>query len=279
MAPNAPKIIAFGALKGGTGKTMMTFQLSTTLAFDNPRKRILLVDADPQCNLTNHLGVDNSDVNFPSICDVFENPDVRPEDVVLSGRGDCPPNSQLPNLDLISSSIKLFDTQDSVFSRSNREKLFTNWLVKNKEFFNGYDWIICDTNPSMSVINQNIFYIADSIVLVTDVSSSGKDGIDEFVRIWGRKRKDLLLEDNVRALVINNYDARMKLFKELHEYFAESEDYGHILMDPPIPTRADLKASEVGLIPFVLFPDTKDNKELKGTLRKLIKNLKKAEVF
>lgn len=279
MAPNAPKIIAFGTLKGGTGKTMMTFQLATTLAYDNPRKRVLVIDADPQCNLTTHLGVDNSDADFPSICDVFENRDIDPKDVVLSGRGDCPPNDRLPNLDLICSSIKLFETQEYVNNRANREKLFKNWLVKNADFFNGYDWIICDTNPSMSVINQNVFYIADSIVLVTDIGSAGKDGVDMFMHLWARRREDLELENNVRALIINNYDARMSLSKELQEFFSESEGLGEILMDPPVPTRAALKSSEVEMTPFVLFPDTKDNVKLKEVFRKLIKNLKKAEVF
>ena len=54
------KTIAFGTLKGGTGKTTTCFNLAGALALD-PNNKILLVDGDPQCNLTNDIGIDCSD--------------------------------------------------------------------------------------------------------------------------------------------------------------------------------------------------------------------------
>ena len=50
------KSIAFGTLKGGTGKTTSCFNLAGALAL-NPKNKILLVDGDPQCNLTNDIGM------------------------------------------------------------------------------------------------------------------------------------------------------------------------------------------------------------------------------
>ena len=66
------KTIAFGTLKGGTGKTTTCFNLAGALA-QNPNNKILLVDGDPQCNLTNDIGLDCSDMDRNNIRTIFDN--------------------------------------------------------------------------------------------------------------------------------------------------------------------------------------------------------------
>ena len=78
------KSIAFGTLKGGTGKTTSCFNLAGALAL-NPENRILLVDGDPQCNLTNDIGIDCSDMERNNIRTIFENKKIAPSELILHG--------------------------------------------------------------------------------------------------------------------------------------------------------------------------------------------------
>jgi len=63
------KIITFATLKGGTGKTMNLFNLAGILA--GKGKHILLIDLDPQCNLSANCGIDISDMTFTTVNDIF----------------------------------------------------------------------------------------------------------------------------------------------------------------------------------------------------------------
>ena len=82
------------------------------------------------------------------------------------------PIPELPNLDLIPSSILLFKTEKMLSTRSNKEHILDYFLQNNESYLNQYDYIMIDTNPSISAININGFYVADSIILSSDISSN-----------------------------------------------------------------------------------------------------------
>ena len=65
------KVIVFGNLKGGTGKTTVAFNIGGLLAENN---KILFIDVDPQANLSDNAGIDTTDQTGATIKDVFENP-------------------------------------------------------------------------------------------------------------------------------------------------------------------------------------------------------------
>ena len=96
------KIITTGTLKGGTGKTTFTFNLAGALAVDH---RVLLVDVDPQGNLTSDVGVDVADQQRKSLRDIFANSKIKPESVIIRE-----PIKGLPGLDIIPGHIKLMET-------------------------------------------------------------------------------------------------------------------------------------------------------------------------
>ena len=95
------KSIAFGTLKGGTGKTTTCFNLAGGLAL-NPKNKILLVDGDPQCNLTNDIGIDCSDMERNNIRTIFENKKITPQELIIKNAIE-----ELPNIDIIPSNILL----------------------------------------------------------------------------------------------------------------------------------------------------------------------------
>ena len=97
---------------------------------------------------------------------------------------------------------------------AGREKLLANYFQNNEEFFSQYTHIIFDTNPNLGVINQNIFYFVDSIILVSDVSLNAIQGAELFSFLWEENIETLGIENNIKALVINNFDKRINLAKD-----------------------------------------------------------------
>ena len=62
------KIVTMATLKGGSGKTMNTFNISGILA---ETSKVLLIDIDPQCNLTSNCGVDTANTEIKTVKDIF----------------------------------------------------------------------------------------------------------------------------------------------------------------------------------------------------------------
>ena len=266
------KIITMATLKGGAGKTMNTFNIAGILATDY---RVLLIDADPQCNLSNNVGVDIADADIKTIREIFnklpgEQP--APEEIIFKN-----PIPELPNLDIIPSSIMLFDTEERMVNATGREHYLKYYIDDNKEYLESrYDYILIDTNPSISIININAFYVADNIILTSDVSSNGILGAELFCSLWGNKRKPLRKEDNISALIICNSDSRAKLGTDLVEYSNAADFSKDIVLRTVIPMSVKLKKTETSHKPInILFPKSSLN-EIYG---KIIAELKTRGVF
>ena len=267
------KIITMATLKGGSGKTMNTFNLAGILAETH---KVLLIDVDPQCNLTSNCGINSADLSMATVKDIFDNlPKNQPtaEEVIIKT-----PIQELPNLDLIPSSILLFKTEKAMSTKNNREHLLEYFIKNNRDYLDRYDYILIDTNPSMSIVNINAFYLADSIIISTDISANSISGAELFCALWEEAREELYKEDNVRALIICNVDKRTKLGSELTD-FARSDDFSipnDIILETVIPMTVKLKNTEIEHQPVnLLYP--KDN--IRKTYDKVIEELKAKGVF
>lgn len=246
------KIITMATLKGGSGKTMNTFNISGILAESN---KVLLIDVDPQCNLTSNCGVDTSNLDIKTVKDIFDNlPKNQPtaEEVILKS-----PIPELPNLDLIPSSILLFKTEKAMSTKNNREHILEYFINNNNDYLQKYDYIMIDTNPSMSIVNINAFYLADSIILSSDISSNSISGAELFCALWEDDREELYKADNVHALILCNVDKRSKLIEELSGYI-RSDAYSipnDIIVNTIIPMTVKLKNTEIEHQPVnLLYP-------------------------
>lgn len=249
------KIITFATLKGGAGKTMNLFNLAGVVATRG--RNVLLIDVDPQCNLSANCGIDVADMGFTTVKDIFakykatEQP--KAKDVIIRH-----PISELENLDIIPSSILLFNVEDDITLLEGRTKILKNFINRNKKDLQPYDYIFIDTNPSMSVFNINAFYAADAIIISTDVSSNSISGAELFCGLWDAKREqinetaDIRKEDNIEALLIGNYSKRSNLSKELLEYVHAADFSRDIILDTIIPATVKLKETEVSHIPINL---------------------------
>ena len=230
------KTITVGTLKGGTGKTASLFNLGGLLAEEN---RVLFIDCDPQTNLSLNCGIDITVPGLKTIVDVFEK-GAAAETVIYRN-----PIKELPNLDIIPSSIRLTATELQLVSQAGRENILRNFILDNREALEGYGYLLMDTNPSMGIVNQNAFLAADSVFLVSDVSLNGIQGVELFLELWATARQQLRKEDNVKALLLNNFDKRIKLSSELVEYAEENEATKPLILKTVIPASVQVKNCEI----------------------------------
>lgn len=248
-----PKVITFATLKGGAGKTMNLFNLAGVVASRD--KNVLLIDVDPQCNLSANCGIDVADMGFVTVKDIFakyratEQP--KAKDVIIEH-----PMAGLETLDLIPSSILLFNVEEDITILEGRTKILKSFLLRNQKALDKYDYIFIDTNPSMSVFNINAFYVADSIIISTDVSSNSISGAELFCGLWDAKREqinetsEVRKEDNIGALLIGNYIKRSNLSRELLEYVHVAGFSKDIVLETIIPSTVQLKDTEVSHMPI-----------------------------
>lgn len=257
------KVISCGTLKGGTGKTMVTFNIAGVLA---ENYRVLMIDQDPQCNLSDSAGIDTADQDIKSVRDIYENPSrTNPRDIIVKA-----PVEALPNLDIIPSHLRLTGTEMQLVSRAGREQILGHYIEDHMDVFGEYDYIINDTNPSMGIINQNAFLAADSIILVSDVSRKAIQGAELFMYLWEESRANLRKADNVKALIINNFDKRLKLSSSLKEYYHDDEDFTNLLIDQPVPSRTKLKDTELEYAPInVLYPNSEECEAFRTIVKEL----------
>lgn len=191
-------IITVTTQKGGVGKTTTAISIAAALA--EKKKRVLLVDLDPQGNATIGCGIDNSGID--TIIKAMQadiNGTFTLQDLPIVQRGDfdiLPSNIELSNLELILVSV------------IGREGVLKRILEPVE---NNYDYIIIDTLPSLGILTVNAFVASDYVIvpiLAKDYYSlQGFDALMQSVELTRR-----CINPKLKKLgeVITMYDGRNK---------------------------------------------------------------------
>ena len=253
------KIISVGTLKGGTGKSMMAFNLAGALAEE---KKVLLMDVDPQCNLSNNVGINIAQQDTYTIKDIFDNPNIDPEKLTVRH-----PIEPLENLDIIPGHIQLTATELLLSSKPARERILEYYIEDNRDFFEQYDYII---------VNQNAFCASDSIILVSDIDDNSRIGLELFIYLWEEVRKALRKKDNVKALLINKLDVRTNLSSDMLEYIGSDSDLSKLMISQPVRSRVAFPKAAMQRLPVTLYKGAEQSAE---EIRNVVKELYEREVF
>lgn len=264
------KTLVFATMKGGSGKTTLSYNLACMLA---EKSKVLCIDIDPQCNLSSNFCVDIWDENLMSVADIFENGEVDPLNVTIFS-----PLPQLETLDLIPSTIYLYGTELNLVMKSMREQILTSYMMFHKEFFNFYDYIIIDTPPNFGICTQNCLLVADHVILVTDPDCNSPRGADIFINHWNATRQRAGKEDNVDGFIINNVE-RTRISSNTIKYINDHPILSKIKFKTTIPHTTRFKECGDQNLPITLLKTEKKNEEVsrqkaETVLRSLLDEMK-----
>ena len=166
------KVIAVANQKGGVGKTTTTEHLGIGLAQNG--KKVLLIDLDPQANLTACLGWKNVDALEATIVNVIESSINKTQ----------PSFSQIilhhdEGVDLIPSNIRLSEYEPRLAGVFMREKILANGIQSIKD---SYDYILVDCSPSLGILTINAIVAADEILIPVQPQYLPAIGMTQLVR-------------------------------------------------------------------------------------------------
>ncbi len=191
-------IIAVTNQKGGVGKTTTSSALIAGLTAHN--KKVLGIDLDPQGNLGFSLGIDIEDC--ATIYDVFKEKVSSKDAIQHTDYGDIIPSNIL------------LSTAELEFNRSGREFLLQNALISIK---NEYDYIVIDTPPALNILTVNAYVAADCLIVPMIPEILSLLGISQLKETIDTVRKFYNPQLNVLGILLNKYNKRMNLTREVEE--------------------------------------------------------------
>lgn len=201
------KIIAIANQKGGVGKTTTSINLSAAMA--ELKKRVLVIDFDPQGNLTSGLGINKSDVESTAYELLLGLVDM--EDTIL--------HTEYENLDLIPSNVELSAAEIELLDFEDREYILKNQVHKLK---NEYDFIIIDCPPSLSLLTINSLVAADTVLVPVQCEYYALEGLTQVIKTIHLVKDRLNGDLEIEGLVFTMFDARNNLSQQVVDNVKEN---------------------------------------------------------
>jgi len=209
------QIISIINQKGGVGKTTTVINLAAGLS--KQKKKILVIDLDPQGNATTGLGLSNIENSEETIYGVLNGTKKISEIIKKTG---------FENLDIITSNVDLSGLEVETAGDSNRAFILK---VKLTAYLNDsradYDYILIDCPPSLNLLTVMALVSSDSLVVPLQAEFFALEGLTQLMKTIERIKVSLNPELNIRGILLTMYDKRNKLSaqveKEARDYFSD----------------------------------------------------------
>lgn len=197
--------IAISNHKGGVGKTTSTVNIGAGLAMAG--KKVLLIDMDPQANMTQSYGITKSDVS------IYE---------VLTGEAEPVPVTIFENLDALPSTLDLSGAEMELSNEAGREYILREAIA---EISKKYDYILIDCPPSLGLLTINALTAADEVYIPLQAHYLAIKGLTKIVEVIGKVQKRLNKNVQITGVFVTQFDKRKVLHRDVVEtiytYFQE----------------------------------------------------------
>jgi chromosome partitioning protein len=192
--------------KGGVGKTTSAINIGAGLA--KLGKRVLLIDLDPQANLTLALGVPRQPYT------IYE---------ALRGESELIPANMKKNLDVVTSHLNLSGAEMELINEAGRELILRELVFPLQ---NKYDYILIDCPPSLGLLTLNALTSSDFVYIPLQTEFLAVQGLAKIKQVIQKVRTRLNRSLEIGGVIATMYDARKVLNRDvvdiIYKYFGDS---------------------------------------------------------
>lgn len=203
------RIIVIANQKGGVGKTTTAINLSAYIAIK--KKRVLLIDMDPQGNASGGFDIDPSSVT-KTVYDIMLG-EASIEDAIIS--------NVRPKLSIVPSDVNLAAAEIQLSDVADKNHILKKELGKIRD---KYDYIIMDCPPSLNILTINAMCAADSVIVPLQCEYYALEGLAQLmqtVSLIQERENDRL---KIEGIVFTMYDGRTNLATQVVENVTQNTD-------------------------------------------------------
>ena len=240
--------IAIVNQKGGVGKSTTAVNLGVGLT--QLGKKVLLVDADGQANLTEMLGWQQPDELSPTLATMLErviaDKPIAPEEGILH---------HAEGVDLMPANIELSGLEVSLVNTMSRETVLRTYL---SEVRRSYDYILIDCSPSLGMLTLNALTAADKVIIPVQAHYLPVKGLEQLLKTVSKVQRQLNSNLQVSGILLTMVEGRTNFAKDISNLVRQAYGQSIRVFDTEIPR--GIKAAEMsaeGMSIFKFEPDSK----------------------
>lgn len=237
MSVNDCKIIAIANQKGGVGKTTTTINLGAALA--EQKKKVLLIDLDPQGNASTGLGIEQDQRDITTY-DLLSG-DASLEEAALP--------TSVKNLSIIPATTDLSSADLELIDNDKRSFLLRYVLQEAGKSVSQYDYILIDCPPSLNILTVNAMVAAHSILVPLQSEFFALEGLSQLILTVRDVRQTANPDLRIEGIVLTMYDRRNNLSIQVED--DARENMGDMVFKTVIPRNVRLSEAPSFALPVI----------------------------
>ena len=240
------KTIALANQKGGVGKS--TTAASLGIGLSRQGKKVLLIDADAQGNLTQMLGWPQPDDLSPTLADMMGK--IITDQPITPGEGIL---EHKEGIHLLPANIELSAMEVTLVNTMSRETVLRQYLSTVQD---RYDYAIIDCMPSLGMLTINALTAADSVIIPVQAHYLPAKGLEQLLKTVARVKRQLNPKLEIDGILLTMVDSQTNLSKGIADLIRRT--YGGRVLSSEIPR--SIRAAEISVENKSIFEHDRNGK-------------------